>query len=71
MKNKVRRELRKKKTKDTTEHRAIRSDGRIREREGTTKIQEKVSNLRDRRTGNRVPMTVEPGTINSPLSLVI
>ena len=34
------------------------------------KVQEKVGNLRNR-TGNRVPMTVAPGTINSPLSLVV
>ena len=43
---------RKDKAKDRTEHGAVRSDGRIGEMKGATKIKKKVRNLRDRRARN-------------------
>ena len=39
--------------------------------QGTAKVQKKRSNLRDRRTRNRVPMTTAPGSVDRPLRLII
>ena len=71
MKNKVSRDLRKNKAKDTVQHGAIGSNRGVGKGERAMKIKEKVSHLRDRRARNGVPMTVAPGPINGPLGLVI
>ena len=70
-KNKVRGKNRKNETENTSQHGAVRSDGGERERQRTVKVQKEISNLRDRRTRNRVPMTTTPGSVDRPLLLVI
>ena len=71
MKNKVRGKVKKNEAEDTTQHRAVRSDRRVRERHGTIKVEKKRGNLRNRRVRHRVSMTMTPGTEDGPLRLVI
>ena len=54
MKNKVRGKVRKNEAEDTTQHRAVRSDSRVRERQGTAKVEKKRGNLRNRRARHSV-----------------
>ena len=67
----MRRKLRKNKAEDSTKHGTIGSDRGIGERERAAEIEQKVSNLRNRRARDRVTVAMAPGTIHSPLSLVI
>ena len=70
-KNKVRGKLRKNETENTTQHGVVRGDGGERERQRMAKVQKERSNLRDRRTRNRVLMTTTPDSADRPLRLVI
>ena len=71
MKNKVRGKLRKNKAKDTTQHGAVRSDRRIRKRQGTTKVQKEGRNLQNRRPRDGMAMTATPSTEDRPFGLVV
>ena len=71
MKNEVGRELRKNKAKDTTQHRVVGSDRRVRQRKGAPEIEKEVSHLHNCRTGDRMAMATTPRPVDRPLCLII
>ena len=69
--HKMRGEVRQNKVKNTTQHRAVRHNRGIRERQGTMKEKKKISHLGHRGTRHRMALTVTPGTVHYPLGLVV
>ena len=65
------RDGRKDKAKDSTEHGAVRSDGRIREMKGATKKKKKVRNFQDGRMRNGMAMTATPTPISKPFRQIV
>ena len=71
MEDRKSRDGRKDKAKDSTEHGAVRSDGKIREMKGATKKKKKFRNLRDGKTRNRMAMTATLTPISKPFRLIV
>ena len=71
MKNQMRRQLRKEKTKSGREHTTIRHYSGIRKMKGTPEIKKEVCGLWDSRTRHGMAMRVAPRTIGGPLGLIV
>ena len=59
------------KTESNREHRTIRRYSRVRKKQRTPRIKEKIRDLRNRRTGYRIAMGMAPSAKGRPLGLII
>ena len=71
MQNRMRRQLRKDKTKSGREHGTIRRYSGIGKMKGTPEIKKEVRDLRDSRTRHQMAMRVTPRAIGGSLGLIV